>query len=222
MILFSVLPIHLRKIFAKPIQFIYSNSDLINDANAFYYEKERELLKYKQEFIKFSPSLTSQLILNFISKEQEELYISNHSNLSFEKKKDIVLAKIFEIMCIFLNQKYDSNNLNFIILDFFTKIDPKYGENPIKYLCVNKLNQRLSMSREQVNKINHIISNYPELLSDEYLKEFENDKISTVFLVIIKDIYSYTKLEFSNHKPMVYFLNEIEKIKKLKEDINNI
>ena len=45
--------------------------------------------------------------MNFISKEQEELYISNHSNLSFENKKDIVLAKIFEIMFIFLNEKYE-------------------------------------------------------------------------------------------------------------------
>lgn len=160
--------------------------------------------------------------MNFISKEQEELYISNHSNLSFENKKDIVLAKIFEIMFIFLNEKYDSNNLNFIILDFFTKIAPKYGEDSIKTLCVNKLNEKLSMSMEQVNKINSIISSHPELLSDEYLKEFENDKISTVFLVIIKDIYSYTKLEFSNHQPMIYYLNEIEKMKKLKEDINNI
>ena len=160
--------------------------------------------------------------MNFISKEQEELYISNHSNLSFENKKDIVLAKIFEIMFIFLNEKYDSNNLNFIILDFFTKIAPKYGEDSIKTLCVNKLNEKLSMSMEQVNKINSIISSHPELLSDEYLKEFENDKISTVFLVIIKDIYSYTKLEFSNHQPMISYLNEIEKMKKLKEDINNI
>lgn len=160
--------------------------------------------------------------MNFISKEQEELYISNHSNLSFENKKDIVLAKIFEIMFIFLNEKYDTNNLNFIILDFFTKIPPKYGEDSIKTLCVNKLNEKLTMSMEQVNKINSIISNHPELLSDEYLKEFENDKISTVFLVIIKDIYSYTKLEFSNHQPMIYYLNEIEKMKKLKEDINNI
>lgn len=160
--------------------------------------------------------------MNFISKEQEELYISNHSNLSFEIKKDIVLSKIFEIMFIFLNEKYDTNNLNFIILDFFTKIPPKYGEDSIKTLCVNKLNEKLTMSMEQVNKINSIISNHPELLSDEYLKEFENDKISTVFLVIIKDIYSYTKLEFSNHQPMIYYLNEIEKMKKLKEDINNI
>ena len=160
--------------------------------------------------------------MNFISKEQEELYISNHSNLSFESKKDIVLSKIFEIMFIFLNEKYDTNNLNFIILDFFTKIPPKYGEDSIKTLCVNKLNEKLTMSMEQVNKINSIISNHPELLSDEYLKEFENDKISTVFLVIIKDIYSYTKLEFSNHQTMIYYLNEIEKMKKLKEDINNI
>lgn len=160
--------------------------------------------------------------MNFISKEQEELYISNHSNLSFESKKDIVLSKIFEIMFIFLNEKYDTNNLNFIIFDFFTKIPPKYGEDSIKTLCVNKLNEKLTMSMEQVNKINSIISNHPELLSDEYLKEFENDKISTAFLVIIKDIYSYIKLEFSNHQPMIYYLNEIEKMKKLKEDINNI
>lgn len=213
----NVLPISLRKIFAKPIQFIYSYHDLQEDANTLYESKMKELIELKKDFVPFKLSMTSQFMLNFITKEQEKEYIKAHSVLSKDNNKDIIIMNAFTILSILLNYNDIIHNETTIVDDFFTRID----NSSLKQFIHEHLNHNLSINNVQLNQIKNIINNNNFLLDDNELRHFEDDRITTLLLIIIKDIYHYSLTKINKYE-MICYLNMIESMKRYKDEINNI
>ena len=211
----SVLPIRLRKIFAKPIQFIYSNKDLLRDANTLYETKEKELSILHKDYIPFTLSLTSQFMLNFISKEQINKYLQEHSQLT-DSTKDILIRNLFTILYIVCKESMHSN----LVCDLINSAISKY--NSFKSFLVNKLSNKVSVNRIQLETIHKILESNQDIISDKSLKVFENDNITLAIIVIIKDIYEYSQLELSNNIPMICYIYYLEQLHNFKEDINTI
>ena len=211
----NVLPIRLRKIFAKPIQFIYSNKDLLRDANTLYETKEKELSILHKDYIPFTLSLTSQFMLNFITKEQINAYLQEHSKLT-DSKKDILIRNLFNILNIICKERIHSN----LVCDLINLAITKY--NSFKSFLVNKLSSKVSVNRNQLKAIHKVLESNPEMISDKSLKEFEDDNITLAIIVIIKDIYEYSLLELSNNIPMICYIYYLEQLHNFKEDISTI
>ena len=213
----NVLPISLRKIFAKPIQFIYSYQDLQRDANMLYELRMKELIEMKKDFVPFKLSMTSQFILNFITKEQENEYIQSHSSLSKENNKDLIIINTFTFLSIILNENSNTKNETTIVKDFFNQM----GNVSLKQYIHEHFNHKLSINSVQLNNINSIINSNKALLDDNELRHFEDDHITTLLLIIMKDIYHYS-LSKINKTEMICYLNLIESMKRYKDEINNI
>ena len=213
----NVLPISLRKIFAKPIQFIYSYHDLQEDANALYESKMKELIDIKKDFIPFKLSLTSQFMLNFITKEQEKEYRKNHSFLSKENSKDLIIINVFSFLSTILNQNDLINNEPTIVADFFKRM----GNYSLKEYIHEHFNHNLTINSVQLNHINSIVNSRKALLDDNELRKFEDDRITTLLLIVIKDVYNYSLAKINKYE-MICYLSMIESLKRYKDDINNI
>ena len=213
----NVLPISLRKIFAKPIQFIYSYHDLERDANTLYESRMKELIEIKKDFVPFKLSMTSQFMLNFITKEQENEYIKNHSSLSKDNNKDLIIINTITFLLTILNENSITHNESTIVNDFFNQV----GNVSLKQYIHEHLNHNLSINSVQLNKIMSIINSNNALLDDHELRHFEDDHITTLLLIIMKDIYHYSLLKLNKYE-MISYLNMIESMKRYKDEINNI
>ena len=207
----NVLPLRLRKIFLQPIQYIYSISDLRKDALNLYQKKEKELNVYKTEFINFNLSLTCQCMINFINEESINEYINAHSNLAQEKKD---IATIFKILFIIFDEEYQRSELYTIVSDFFSIVRTK--NSSFKQLCVNRLNEKLYLRKSQIEKINSLFANLPTELT------FNDDKITTAMLFIVKEVHSYSNLKINNEINMFEYLHRLKELHHYKDEINNL
>ena len=53
-----------------------------------------------------------------------------------------------------------------------------------------------------------ILRNFPKIVDNSYYKSLENDQISFTISLFIKEIYTYSKKQFSNGKKMIMYINE--------------
>ena len=211
----NVLPLRLRKIFLKPIQYIYSINDLRKDALNFYQKKEKEINVYKTEFINFNLSLTCQCMINFISEEIINEYIKAHSNLTQETKDSVILT-IFKILFIIFDDEYQRSEFGKIVCDFFSIVRTKYNNFSFKQICVNRLNETFYLTKSQIDKINILFENLPTE------QTFNDDKVTTVLLFIINEVHSYSNLKINNEISMFGYLHRLKEFHQYKNEINNL
>ena len=177
----------------------------------------KELIEIKKDFVPFKLSMTSQFMLNFITKEQENEYIKNHSSLSKDNNKDLIIINTITFLLTILNENSITHNESTIVNDFFNQV----GNVSLKQYIHEHLNHNLSINSVQLNKIMSIINSNNALLDDNELRHFEDDHITTLLLIIMKDIYHYSLLKLNKYE-MISYLNMIESMKRYKDEINNI
>ena len=107
-----------------------------------------------------------------------------------------------------------------LVCDLINSAISKY--NSFKSFLVNKLSNKVSVNRIQLETIHKILESNQDIISDKSLKVFEDDNITLAIIVIIKDIYEYSQLELSNNIPMICYIYYLEQLHNFKEDINTI
>ena len=144
-----MLPINLRLLFASKISHIYSQDEVKYDYKLFLHHKEEELLAYKDYVTQFTPSFTSQLLLNFVTeKEQKEFIKSFSSSSKFKEGKGKYFQDILYVFYYILNEKPE--NKENIVNDFYENLIPKYKEVSFKNFYFQVICQNL----ENINSLN--------------------------------------------------------------------
>jgi hypothetical protein len=211
----NIIPIKLRLIFALKSKF-YSKEEILKDYQKLISLNSSNYLFYEREFKYFNPSKTIQCFLGFINKEKEIEFVKNHCKYNLNNENDVIIFNMFKILYILLNKEISSND-NDLIKDFFGKIFEELKVNDLKSCILNIICPNFTVSRVQLNTINMILRNFPKIVDNNYYKSLENDQISFTISLFIKEIYIYSKKQFSNGKKMIMYINEKKEL-----NLNNL
>ena len=203
---------------------LYSNfnlKDIIIDYIN-YYENQILLIndkikKYEINKINkvFTPRKTGLNSLNFITKNEEQRLIN-------EPQHEYVL-KIFKIILILLNEynnfnKTENQNDSKIFEFLFNDIYKKYNVNNIKDLFINCFVDKVPLiSDAQLNEINQIIKEIPELLSPSTLLAYNRNVSYLTFF--LSELYNYLTMKTNDD---VYYYKIRNDLSKINEYINKI
>ena len=81
---------------------------------------------------------------------------------------------------------------------------------------MNRLNEKLYLRKSQIEKINSLFANLPTELT------FNDDKITTAMLFIVKEVHSYSNLKINNEINMFEYLHRLKELHHYKDEINNL
>ena len=203
---------------------LYSNFNLKDIIIDYINHYENQILlindkikKYETNKINkvFTPRKTGLNSLNFITKNEEQRLIN-------EPQHEYVF-KIFKIILILLNEynnfnKTENENDSKIFEFLFNDIYKKYNVNNIKDLFINCFVDKVPLiSDVQLNEINQIIKEIPELLSPSTLLAYNRNVSYLTFF--LSELYNYLTMKTNDD---VYYYKIRNDLSKINEYINKI